>query len=178
MIKRILAFVSAFSAVTFSGCTKDVSESESGSADSEMLFDYFFSEDMPWDETMEFTLPEFPDVKFTWDHLNMVSEKDGEKTVLFWGMPIWSAYLSDLNGDGRREICSTVSIGSGIVDERIIVFDYENGECYVLQNRFYHNYRLELKDGVLYYIETPERSEGEVRSEPLSLDKMTKQADS
>ena len=129
---------------------------------------------MPWDETREFTLPEFPDVKFTWDTLNVISEKDGEETGLFWGMPVWSVYLADLNGDGKREICSTVSIGSGIVDERIIVYDYANGELYELQDRFYHNYGLELKDGILYYTETPERAEGEERSEPLTLDIMTK----
>ena len=167
-MKRIFALTAAF-AVLLSGCSKDVSKSP----DTVCLFDNFFSEGIPPNE-IEFTLPEFPDVKFTWDTLNIVSVKDGEKTALFWGMPIWSVYLADLNGDGKREICSTVSIGSGIVDERIIVYDYANGELYELQDRFYHNYRVELKNGILYYTETPERADGEERSEPLTLDIMTK----
>ena len=172
-MKRIIALLAAFSAVMLSGCSKDVSENESGGSDAEMLFDWFFSEDMPWDETREFELPEFPDVKFKWDNLNVIAEKDGEETALFRGMPIWSVYFADLNGDGKREICSAVSIGSGIVDERIYVYDYANGALFVLQDRFYHNYSLELKDGVLYYIETPERAEGEKRSEPLTLSQLT-----
>lgn len=175
-MKRLFAVLAAFSAALLTGCSRDVRESVGGgnSGDTETVFDYFYSEDMPWDEIREFELPEFPYVKFAWDHLNIVSEKDGEKTELFWGMPIWSVYLADLNGDGKREICSTVSIGSGIVDERIIVYDYANGECYELQDRFFHRYELELKNGELFYVETPERADGEQRSEPLTLDIMTK----
>lgn len=179
MIKRIFVFLTAFSAVMLSGCSKDISDSDisdSGNiGDTEMLFDYFSFEDMPSDETKEFELPEFPDVKFIWDRFNVVSEKNGEETELFSGMPIWSVYLSDLNGDGKREICSEVSIGSGIKDDRIIVCDYANNELYELQDRLNYDFRLELKNGVLYYRELPRYLDGkEHRFEPLSLDQMTR----
>ena len=165
-MKRIFALTAAF-AVLLSGCSKDVSKSP----DTVCLFDNFFSEGIPPNE-IEFTLPEFPDVKFTWDYHNVVSEKNGEKTALFWGMPIWSVYLADLNGDGKREICSVVSIGSGMVDERIRAYDYVRGKRYELSNRGAYSYYLEIKDGVLNYIEMPERAEGEQRSEPLTLNIM------
>lgn len=179
MIKRILAVIAAFSAVMLSGCSKDISDKDISDSDdtsgTEMLFDYFSFDDMPSDETKEFELPEFPDVKFIWAHFNMVSEKNGEKTELFSGMPIWSVYLFDLNGDGKREICSEVSMGSGITDDRIIVCDYANSALYELQDRLNYDFRLELKNGVLYYRELPRYLDGkEHRFEPLSLDQMTK----
>ena len=162
-MRRIFALTAAL-AVLLSGCAKDVSES----GDAECLFDNFFSGGIPANE-IEFTLPEFPDVKFTWDTMNVIAEKDGEEAGLFWGMPVWSVYLADLNGDGKREICSVVSVGSGIVDERIRVYDYANGKRYELSDRLAYSYYLEIKDGVLNYIEMPERVEGERRSEPLTI---------
>lgn len=146
---------------------------ENGVYPAEKLFDYFMSEDMPWGETKEFEVPEFPDVKFTWDDLNVMAITDGEEKGLYWGMPIWGVYLADLNGDGKREICSTVAMGSGIVDERIYAYDLVHERLYTLQDRFFCNYRLELKDGALFYVQTPDTLDGEALSAPLTLDKMT-----
>lgn len=179
MMKRILACFAAIAAVMLSGCAKDASESvpdENAVYASERLFDYFYSDDMPWEETKEFTLPEFSKVKFKWSSDNIVAVKNKKETGLFWGMPVWGVYLADLNGDGKREICSTVSMGSGMVDERVYAYDYANEKLYVLVARFRSNYRLELVDGVLMYTEYPENSiinsGGEEVTKPLTLDIM------
>lgn len=176
---RIPAALLVLPMLIFSGCAHDTRAvpDENGVYPAEKLFDYFFSDDMPWGETKEFEVPEFSDVKFIWSDLSVGSIKDGEKAGLYWGMPVWGVYLADLNGDGKREICSTVSMGSGIVDERVYVYDYANGKLYELEDRFHYNYRLELRDGVLMYVKypepTPANSNLEEITEPLTLEKMT-----
>lgn len=175
-MRRAVCFAVLAALVTMlAGCRRDsrTVPDENGVYPAKKLFDYFMSEDMPWDETKEFEVPEFPDVKFTWDDLNVMAITDGEEKGLYWGMPIWGVYLADLNGDGKREICSAVSMGSGIVDERIYAYDYANGMLYELQDRFGSNYRLELQNGVLFYVQTSDFPNGDSCSEPLTIDKMT-----
>lgn len=179
-MKRIIACFAAAAALLLSGCGNNAPESVSDdnvTYSAEKLFDYYFSDDMPWEETKEFTVPEFSKVKFKWSSDNVVAVKNKKETGLYWGMPVWGVYLADLNGDGKREICSCVSMGSGIVDERIYAYDYANEKLYVLVARSRNNYRLELTDGVLMYVEYPEHSfvssGGEEITKPLTLDIMT-----
>ncbi|MBV1757047.1 MAG: hypothetical protein KMY55_04295 [Dethiosulfatibacter sp.] len=112
--------------------------------------DYFGTDEMPWNESKELTLTEFPGVTFKW-----TSEKvsAGEK-VLFWGMPVWNVYLADLTNDGKPEFCATVSFGSGIVDNRVIVFDYATDKEYQLSDRMYFDYFLGLSNGKLMVTRT------------------------
>ena len=70
----------------------------------------------------------------------------GER-VLIQGMPVWSAYLSDLNGDGYPEICAETSFGSGMIDNRIVIYDYANSTSYLLEDRGHHDYHLRKSDG-------------------------------
>lgn len=113
-------------------------------------FDYLNDEKMPWGESIELSLPEFPGVKFIW-----TSEKitDGNRDLIF-GMPIWNAYLADLTNDGKPEICTTVSIGSGIIDKRVVVYDYVNDKEYQLADRMYYDYYLSMQDGKLMVTQT------------------------
>lgn len=173
-MKRAACALSA-ALVLLTGCArnKPAVPDENSVYPAEMLFDYFFSADMPWDETKEFEVPEFPDSKFGWNSGNVFAMTESEERGLYWGMPVWNVYLADLNGDGMREICSAVSMGSGIIDERIYAYDCANGKLYELNDRFYYNYSLELRDGVLVYVKTPEGAEGEETSGPLTIDKMT-----
>ena len=64
-------------------------------------------------------------------------------------MPIWNAYFCDLTGDNLPEICATLSIGSGMIDNRIIIYDYANGVSYELEDRGNHDYTLSLQDDKL-----------------------------
>lgn len=115
------------------------------------LFD-FTNGGMRWDDTIEFDMDEFPDIGFTWNSMNLTASENGEQRLLFSGMPIWSVYFCDLNGDGKREIISEISLGSGIVDERIIVYDAASSKLYDLSDRFNFDFSLKLsKDGILLY---------------------------
>ena len=116
-------------------------------------FDYLETPDeMKWDGSLEISLTEFPDVTFRWTYGEMLAVKGSKSTSLYTGMPIWNAYFCDLTGDGLPELCSTISWGSGMIDNRVIIYDYANGASYELSDRgnFDFTLRLHEADGYLY----------------------------
>ena len=98
----------------------------------------------------ETSLTEFPGVTFRCDSEKVEAVTEKGTDLLFSGMPVWSVYFCDLTRDGNPELCATVSIGSGIVDERIIVYDYATGESWELSDRGQYDYRLAAHFGSLY----------------------------
>ena len=96
------------------------------------------------------TLDAFPGVTFRWRQEQMTAVTDEETTPLYSGMPIWSVYFADLTGDGLPELCSTVSYGSGIVDDRVIIYDYAGGASYTLEDSGEYDYVLALENGQLW----------------------------
>lgn len=164
MIKKLSNFSLAALCITLIGCGNAETPTASPAYvpqteeyQTQEWLEYFWSdESMPWeDEIIELELPEFPGVIFQWDQLNVVAiTKDGE-TALISGMPVWSVYLSDLNGDGLPEFCAMSSWGSGFVNERIHVYDYAAGELYTLDDRFTYDYALRMQDGQLQVVRIP-----------------------
>ena len=128
--------------------------------------DYFHDEKMPWEGSQELQLPQYPDTVFRWTPYEVKAiDSDGEK-VLINGMPVWNVYLADLTGDGLPELCATISIGSGIIDTRVVVYDYAAGKAYELADRMQYDYVLSLKDGRLIVTQSeyngPEIASGEL----------------
>ncbi len=116
-------------------------------------FDYLETPDeMKWDGSLEISLTEFPDVTFRWTSGEMLAVKGSKSTSLYTGMPIWNAYFCDLTGDGLPELCSTISWGSGMIDNRVTIYDYANGVSYELSDRgcFDFTLRFNEADGYLY----------------------------
>ena len=116
-------------------------------------FDYLEPPDeMVWDGRLEINLPEFPDVTFRWTYGEMMAVTGNEITSLYTGMPIWNDYFCDLTGDGLPELCSTISWGSGMIDNRVTIYDYANGASYELSDRGYFDFTLRFNeaDGYLY----------------------------
>lgn len=107
------------------------------------------SNELPWGKTKELTLDAFPNVTFSWTSGSVEATESGKTRVLFSGMPVWNVYLTDLTGDGKPELCATVSFGSGIVDEHIVVYDYANLQSYTLWDRMQFDYHLYMADGKL-----------------------------
>lgn len=105
-------------------------------------FDSLHGDEMDWDGTKEYNLDEFSGVTFRWQYVNLDAVTDEEVVTLYTGMPIWSVYFCDLTGDGKPEICSTISYGSGMIDNRIIVYDYADGVSYELSDRGNFDYVL------------------------------------
>lgn len=104
------------------------------------------------------TMGAFPGVTFRSDgdmiYADFTDQETGERgeSILIMGMPILDAYFCDITGDGMPEICANQCWGSGMIDERIVIFDYANRQCWELQDRGLHDYRLRLSenDGCLY----------------------------
>ena len=127
-----------------------------GPAQPEQWFDYLENpEEMNWDGRLEIALPEYPGVTFRCYPEKMEAVTENEITPLYTGMPIWNTYFCDLTGDGLPDLCSTVTFGSGIIDSRIIVCDYANGESYTLEDRGKYDYslRLDESDGSLCVVQ-------------------------
>lgn len=127
-----------------------------GPAQTEKWFDYLENpEEMNWDGRLEIALPEYPGVTFRCYPEKMEAVTENEITPLYTGMPIWNTYFCDLTGDGLPDLCSTVTFGSGIIDSRIIVCDYANGESYTLEDRGKYDYslRLDESDGSLCVVQ-------------------------
>ena len=117
--------------------------------------DYFYSSDMPWNNQKEITLDAYPGVTFRWAAGSVEAIENGRTRTLFTGMPVWNVFFADVTGDGKPELCASVSYGSGIVDEHIIVYDYANRQAYTLWSRGEFDYHLSAVDGKLQVNKRP-----------------------
>ena len=114
------------------------------------------------DDESTINLPIYPDVTFSYNQAQIIASKNfdtselTDHTILITGMPIWNAYFADLTGDDYPEICATYTFGSGIIDSRIIIYDYAKGASYELSDRGYFDFTLRLNeaDGYLYVDKT------------------------
>ena len=126
----------------------------------------------PWPDSSEIRPEYWPGVTFRWTQDAVTAIKDDQETVLYsLGLIISNVYLTDLNGDGYPELCSTLVDGKY---KFIVVYDYENESCYTLKG---HNgtpcfLRVETADGTfrneLWAVEqAPDGTE--LRAGPLAL---------
>ena len=114
------------------------------------------------DDESTINLPIYPDVTFSYNQAQIIASKPfdtselTDHTILITGMTIWNAYFADLTGDDYPEICATYTFGSGIIDSRIIIYDYAKGSSYELSDRGYFDFTLRLNeaDGYLYVDKT------------------------
>ena len=90
----------------------------------------------------ETSVEDFPDTVFRYSAGEVSAVTDGEETVLYQGMPVWNVYFYDATSDGYPDLCSTCSIGSGVISEYIQVYDFRNGKSYTLHDRMVYDYYL------------------------------------
>ena len=142
---------------------------ETEGPEAEVWVDYFDAEEMPWGKSAEIQLEEYPGVTFRWTPYGITTKDEaGETTLIHYGMPIWNVFLCDLNGDEKRELCATVSFGSGIGDNHIEVYDYAAGQWYALWDRMEYDYALSLEDGRLRVSQWEYQGGPPCQGEPLS----------
>lgn len=139
----------------------------------------------PLSINVEFEMEEFEGTTFGWQEgaLYTRANNSEERNTVIGGMceytSLWNTYLCDLTGDGKREICTSIDYGSGIVHGYVWVWDFFNDEVYVLSERGVTNYWLyKMDDGELYLM-SQEFSINydencEVTSELLTLDMLMK----
>ena len=126
---------------------------------------------MDWDGVQELQLPQFPGVTFRYTPYEITADtgEGGEPAVLITGMPVWSVWLTDLTGDGLPELCATLSWGSGMIDTRVVIYDYAGGASYGLEDRGNYDYSLRYSpEEDCLYVDKRGYREGElVSSGPL-----------
>ena len=118
-------------------------------------FDYTENpSNMSYERELKIRLDDFPGIIFKYTPYGIVAATEddttADETMLISGLPVWSAYFCDLTGDGYPEICSQVSYGSGMIDSRVIIFDYANGISYKLEDRGNYDYYLRMNGAYLY----------------------------
>lgn len=101
------------------------------------------------EEGLSFTMPEFAGVTFQLSPSEggqslrrLTATENGETKELCGFYKLINLYLSDVNGDGIRDFCASVAVGSGIEDLRITVFDLANQKDYTLAARMEYDYWL------------------------------------
>ena len=149
-IQAQAAFVTSFLDIYENSFTKDVPSPNTQSLTAEKdwsLAQKWFDDSSVLYQNGEMTLeiPEIPGATF-----RATAEKitiNGETVIQ--GMPISSAYFCDLTADGVPELCANVS---GIIDSRVIVYDYAQRASYELADRGSYDFYLDLNvtDGCLY----------------------------
>ena len=152
-IKKIIVIALCFAfSILLTSCGEiSVSESSETAKPNSVIkwFDCLNGDEMVWDGVKEYNLEEFSGVTFRWKPEQLEAVTDKGIVPLYNGMPIWSVYFYDLTGDGKPELCSTLSFGSGIVDDRIIIYDYAGGVSYELSDRGNFDYALNMQEDTL-----------------------------
>lgn len=134
-------------------------------------FNFFGADDLAdWPESLETRLDEFPGVTFRWTAGELVAVTEGGTETVLLGMPIHNVFFCDLTGDGKPDLCSTISIGSGIMDTHVVVVDFVNRVHYQLWHRGFHDYDLYLEDDVLFVAMRPWMKKEILESGPLVLE--------
>lgn len=134
-------------------------------------FNFLGAEDLAdWPESLETSLAEFPGVTFRWTAGELAAVTEGRTETLILGMPIHNIFFCDLTGDGKPELCSTISLGSGIMDTHVVVVDFENKVHYLLWHRGFHDYDLYLQEDVLFVAMRPWMKKEILESGPLVLE--------
>lgn len=152
-MKKVIAIIICFAlSMSLTGCKKaSVSDSSESSNPNPVIkwFDCLNGDEMVWDDIREYNSDEFSGVTFCCHYGHLEAVTDEETVTLYTGMPIWSVYFCDLTGDGSPEICSTISYGSGIIDNRIIIYDYASGASYELSDRGNFDYMFNMQGDTL-----------------------------
>ncbi len=126
--------------LTLAGCV-------SQAPDPELIFDVHAGTHDSEEGEVPFKLSEFRDLEFMRDGVQYHVKRGGRwDWIVMNGSRVIAA---DLNGDGKRELVSSTSVGSGIIDNRIYVYDIVNDMQYCLERRTEYDFEIVLEDGKL-----------------------------
>jgi hypothetical protein len=135
-MKKSLLYLLCLLLLTFTGCSSEEINDEE--QEDEIVVD-------------ESPVPEFSDeypVGFRDECPEAIEGADrlrayvGEHIHLM-GTIICNMFAYDVTGDGYRDLCASVFTGSGIVTSLVVVYDVQNGQGYMLNDRGDYDYWIE-----------------------------------
>ena len=166
----VLFLALVFSVCVFCGNLVSCHVKEAEGPETEAWVDYFDADEMPWEDSAELQMEEYPGVTFRWTPYGITTtDEAGNASPILDGMPIWNVILCDLNGDGKRELCATVYFGSGITDSHIEVYDYAAKQWYILWDRGEYDYALSLEGGHLQVSQWEYQGGPPCQGEPIAV---------
>lgn len=153
-IKSLL--ISSFALLSLVGCnhylssedslSSNIEQSSNSISSSKVTYDkaemiYDFDVDGKGEDAFTFTLDEF-DETFMVSALRVL----GKRGLVGSNGCCLSLYIYDVNHDGYRDFCQTISIGSGIITKYVSIYDYRNNEIiYELNERMRYDYSFYLE---------------------------------
>lgn len=159
--KFIVLLVMTLFTTFFAGCTKKSTNTTITTKNNSVttLYDYAYelsnNHELSDDDFVESKISDFPNVIFRCSCEKLLAIKDGEETVLLYGMPVLKIFATDLNGDKMPELCATINIGSGICDRRVIIIDYAKNKYYDISDTMEYDFELFKQDEKLIITRTP-----------------------
>lgn len=142
---------------------------KSGTMQAVRWFDCLDTDEYPSDDVREKILDEYPDMTLCAYSDRLDAVYADRVDTLFNGMPVWNVYFADVTGDGRPDVCATISVGSGIIDERVMICDLAEGKLYELSARGKYDYTLYLEGDLLYIMKRDNASGDVVERGPVSF---------
>lgn len=106
----------------------------------------------------------------SYDGERIICKTDSSEETIVTGWPVRNAYFSDLSGDGIPELCTTVSEGFGMIDNRIRVYNYVEKQLYELEDRGESDYALSLCNEALAVTRTDAASGAVLEMGVLAID--------
>jgi len=92
---------------------------------------------------------DFPGVSFHYTAQRIYTKtENGEDTILS-EEKIWNCYFSDVTGDGKADLCATVTKTKPFIARRVVVYDYAENRRYEFSDRDVSHYILSSENGLL-----------------------------
>ena len=158
------------SAAVFAFTMKQQTNTNTDASDSDLpigirVWDWYHPDDSERYPYFSVSLPEFNNARVEIKPGDGNIYVDGEHLLGGIGYGCSSFYLSDLTGDGYRELCFVMNYGSGIVDHRIVIIDYTTKETvFTAVGRMHCDYYLFLRNGILCVKETEYAKQEAIRT--------------
>ena len=116
--------------------------------------DYYGSDEV-YNIELTREIEDFPGTEFVWSAGSVGTKLTNGVDPFILGFPVWNVFFYDVTGDGKDDICTTVSVlENDIESERIVIHDYQNKRGYEVSDPGNFNFRLTEKDGKLAAIKT------------------------
>ncbi len=92
---------------------------------------------------------DFPGVSFHYTPQKIIAKTAAGEHAILSEETIWNCYFSDVTGDGKADLCATVTKTKPFIARRVVVYDYAERRKYEFSDRDGNHYILSNENGFL-----------------------------